>query len=122
MANNRLRKNLGQVDADATTDTILIRGGNPPAFTQTVTEVQALYVCNRGAAEATFRIATVTNSTATSNQDYIFYDVPLPANDTFSAPVKLYIETGHYLTVYASTGDLTFSAYGMIHDARDQSP
>jgi hypothetical protein len=49
---------------------------------------------------------------ATSNKDYIYYDLPIGANDTFIATIGITLATTDEVRVYASNTNLSFSLYG----------
>lgn len=75
--------------------------------------VSSIVVCNTGTSERTFRIAMVPGAiSAIQIQHYIFYDVPIPANDSFIATCGYTLATGNSILVRASHADVVFSAYG----------
>ena len=73
-------KTLGQAAPLATTETTLY---TVPAVTTAV--CSSLICCNRGATSTTFRVSVSVGGGATANKDYIYYDLAIPANDTFIA-------------------------------------
>ena len=100
-------KVLGQSAPSATTAADLY---TVPSVTQTV--VSTIAVCNRGASAATYRIYIRPNAASTSNAQYIAYDASISANNSTFITVGLTIDAADVITVYASTADLSFSAYG----------
>ena len=100
-------KVLGQSSPSATTETDLY---TVPAATSTI--ASSVIVCNRSATLATFRISIAVGGGATANKDYIYYDLPLGANDTFIATIGVTLATTDKVKVYASTTNLSFSLYG----------
>lgn len=100
-------KVLGQSNPSATTATTLY---TVPASTQTV--VSTIIVANIAATAATFRIAVRPDGTALANQHYIAYDVTVGANDSTALTLGLTLGDTDVITVYASTANLVFSAYG----------
>lgn len=100
-------KVLGQVAPSATTATTLYTA---PASTQTV--VSTIAICNRSATQRSFRIAIRPDGAALANQHYISYDSVVIGNDTVALTMGLTLGDTDVITVYASTGDLTFSAFG----------
>lgn len=101
-------KILGQQAPAATTATDLY---TVPAATQAV--VSSIIICNRSSsATATFRISASAAGVATTNKDYIYYDLILGANDTFIATIGLTLATTDKIRVYASTANLSFTAVG----------
>lgn len=100
-------KVLGQSAPSATTATTLY---TVPAATSTV--VSTIVVANRDTASATFRIAVRPAGAALANQHYIAYDCSVGANDSTALTLGLTLATTDVVTIYASSANLTFNAYG----------
>ena len=100
-------KVLGQSAPSATTDTTLY---TCPSATQTV--VSTITICNRAATSATFRIAVRPDGATLANQHYIAYDVSISGNSIVGLTLGTTLDASDIITVRASTGDLTFNAYG----------
>jgi glucose-6-phosphate dehydrogenase assembly protein OpcA len=100
-------KVLGQVAPSATTATTLY---TVPASTQTV--VSTIAVANRGASSATYRIAIRVAGSALSNEEYIAYDTAITANNSTMITIGVTLGATDVITVYASTADLSFNAFG----------
>lgn len=100
-------KVLGQSAPSATTATTLY---TVPALTSTV--VSSIVISNRAATAATYRIAIRPAGAALANQHYIAYDVTVGASDSTVLTLGITLATTDVITVYASTANLTFSAYG----------
>lgn len=101
-------KVLGQSAPSATTETDLytVPSGK-------VTTCSALSVCNRSGAGITFRISVSVAGAATANKDYLYYDHTLGANDTIHVCIGLTLSETDKVRVYASTGDASFSLFGV---------
>lgn len=100
-------KILGQVDDASSNDVELYL---VPASTEAV--ISTIVVCNREAADNTFRIATKDDNAAVANTDYVAYDTVIPANDTIAFTFGITLETGAEISVGASDNNVTFQAYG----------
>jgi len=100
-------KILGQSAPSAATLTNLY---NTPASTSAV--VSSLVVCNRSAVATSFRIAVGPTAGSVGNANYLYYDVAINGNETFTASLGISMETGKYISVYATLATLTFSAFG----------
>lgn len=100
-------KVLGQVAPAATTATAVY---TVPSATEAV--VSSIVVCNRSATDATFRISVRPNGAALANQHYLAYDAGVAANDTLILTIGVTMDATDVLEGYASSGDLTFHAYG----------
>lgn len=100
-------KILGQVSPAATTETDLY---TVPTFTSTV--CSSMSICNRGATATTFRISISQAGAATTNKDYLYYDVTLAGNDTFIATIGVTLATTDKVRVYAGNASLSFQIWG----------
>lgn len=100
-------KVLGQSNPSATTATTLY---TVPSATDTV--VSSISICNLASSDASFRIAVRPAGATLANQHYLAYDVTVGANDTTIITVGITLDATDVLTVYASTANLVFHAYG----------
>ena len=100
-------KVLGQSNPAATTATTLY---TVPASTSTV--VSTISVANLTGTAATFRIAIRPAAATLANQHYLAYDVTVAASDTTVMTLGVTLATTDVITVYASTANLAFSAFG----------
>lgn len=100
-------KVLGQSNPAATTLTTLY---TVPAATETV--VSSIIIANLAASAATFRIAIRPNGAAIANSQYIAYDVTVGASDSTALTLGVTLDAADVISVYASTANLTFSAFG----------
>jgi len=100
-------KVLGQVAPSATTATTL---ETVPSATQVI--VSTISVCNRAATAATFRIAVRPAGATLANEHYIAYDASIAANDSTFITVGITLATTDVITVYASSANLSFGAFG----------
>jgi glucose-6-phosphate dehydrogenase assembly protein OpcA len=100
-------KVLGQSNPSATTATTLY---TVPASTSTV--VSTISVANLTGTAATFRIAIRPAGATLANQHYLAYDVTVAASDTTVMTLGVTLATTDVITIYASTANLAFSAFG----------
>jgi hypothetical protein len=100
-------KTLGQAAPAATTSTDLY---TVPAATSAI--VSTLVITNRGAASATFRVSQSLIGAALTDKDYLAYDVNINPNSFVTLTLGITMATTDKLRVYASTGDLSFNAFG----------
>ena len=100
-------KVLGQSAPSATTATDAY---TVPAATQTI--ISSIVVAERGGSAATFRIAVRPNGAALATSHYIAYDTPVSANDVVALSLGITVDAADVVTVYASSGDVTFSLFG----------
>jgi hypothetical protein len=103
------RKRLGVSNPSANTDTALYTV--PGSATAVVSMIQ---VCNQGGSDATFRIAWVDGAIGVvASEDYLYYDVTIPANDSICVRSGLTMESADTILVRASTADVSFVAGGI---------
>lgn len=100
-------KVLGQSAPSATTATTLY---TVPAATTAV--VSSIVIANRDASSATYRIAIRPDGATLANSQYIAYDVTVGASDSTVLTLGITLGDTDIITVYASTANLTFSAFG----------
>jgi hypothetical protein len=98
---------LGQSSPSATTETTLY---TVPASTSAIGS--SIIIANRSTSVASFRVSIAVNGAATTNKDYIYYDLPIGANDTFIATIGITLGDTDEVRVYASNTNLSFSLYG----------
>jgi len=100
-------KVLGQSAPSATTATDVY---TVPSSTEAV--VSTIFVCNRGATAATYRIAVRPDGATLANQHYLAYDAVILANDSVAITVGTTMDAADVVTVYASTANLSFNVFG----------
>lgn len=101
------KKVLGQSNPSATTATTLY---TVPSAKEAV--VSSISICNLASSSATYRIAIRPAGAALANVHYLAYDVTVGAADTTIITVGVTLATTDVITVYASTANLVFHAYG----------
>ncbi len=104
-------KVLGQLAPSATTNTTLY---TVPSITSTTTS--SLVICNRSTGALTYRIAVRPLGAAIVNKHYIYYNKTLAANESFAAILGMTLDSADVVTVYASSGDLSFTLFGVETD------
>ena len=100
-------KVLGQVNPSATTNTTLY---TCPASTQTV--ISTITICNQAGTSGTYRIAVRPNGATIAPEHYLVYDASIQANTTAAYTLGITIDASDVVTVYASSANLSFNAFG----------
>lgn len=100
-------KVLGQSNPSATT---LTDAYTVPGATSTV--VSSIIVANRSATSTSFRIAVAVAGAVDNNKQYIYYDIPIPGNDTFVATMGVSLAATDVIRIYATLATLSFSIFG----------
>lgn len=101
------KKVLGQSNPSATTLTTLY---TVPSAKEAV--ISSISVANLTATAATFRIAIRPGGEAIANKHYIGYDITVGASDSTIITVGLTLATTDVISVYASTANIAFQAFG----------
>lgn len=100
-------KVLGQSNPSATTATTLY---TVPSATQAI--VSTIVVANLTTTAATFRIAVRVAGASLASSQYVAYDITVGASDSTTITLGLTLGAADVITVYASTANVTFSAFG----------
>ena len=100
-------KVLGQSNPSATTATTLY---TVPSATSTV--LSTATICNQASTAGTFRLAVRPAGASLAAQHYIAYDTPIAANDTVALTLGLTLATTDVVTIYASSANMSFAAFG----------
>ena len=99
---------LGQAALPATTLTsILTVGGSATAV------LSSLVVCNRGGTATTLRVSHAIAGAVDAVGQYLYYDLPIPANDTFAASLGVTLAATDVIRAYAGNGNLSINLYGV---------
>jgi hypothetical protein len=101
-------KVLAQSAPAATTETTLY---TVPSATSAV--VSTISVANQSGTSGTYRIAVRPAADASTEQKhYIVYGATVAASDSIMLTLGLTLAAGDVVRVYASSGDMSFSAFG----------
>jgi len=79
--------------------------------TATDSVISSIVVCNRSSAPDNFRIMLRDLGNALADKHYLYYDVPIPGNDTFIATIGVVMQATDVLDIYSANGTCTFQAY-----------
>ena len=99
---------LGSVSPSANTDTDL--------FTVTGAYgavISSIYACNTNSSPVAIRVAVIPDGGSLTSENYLYYDIPVPGNDTLAATVGINLELGGKVVVRAASSGVAFNAYGM---------
>lgn len=100
-------KVLGQSAPAATTETTLY---TVPAATSAV--VSSIVVCNTGSTATTFRVYICVANAATTQKQYLYYDVAIAGNDTFIATIGITLAATDVIKVYGGSANLSINVFG----------
>lgn len=103
-----IRGVLGQKDpAAATLEDLYTVGADTDAI------VSSLVICERSGTPTDFRISVAPLGAADSNEQYIFFDHALTANQTIVEKIGITLATTDVIRVYATLATVSFTAFGL---------
>ena len=100
---------LAQVSPGAVTETLLYQ-----VPTASRTFVEGLTVCNRSSNAQSLRVSVSAQGAATTLKDYVYFDLPIRANDTLLFEPDFTMSASDVIRIYASSADLSFILYGHL--------
>jgi hypothetical protein len=107
----KIHGRLGASALAATTDTTVY---TVPASRKATATIN---LCNRGGTDATVRLMVLDGAMGTlANEDYIEYDVTLPAGGTLERD-RITLAAGHVVGARASTANVSVQVWGVEEDA-----
>ena len=81
-----------------------------PAATSAV--ISSLVVCNTNNFEAQVRVHTIPSGSSYDRSNALYYDFPIPANDTLAATLGITMATGDFVGIYSNQSNVNFFVFG----------
>lgn len=81
-----------------------------PGATSTV--VSSFIGCNQSPVDAVFRISIAVGGVADTPAQYLFFDLPIPAKDTYRDVLGITLAAADVIRVYSSNGAVSFTFFG----------
>lgn len=75
--------------------------------------VSTLKACNRSSSPTTIRVSVAIAGAADTPAQSVYYDLPLAANDTFSATEGWALAPTDVVRVYSGNGNVAFNIFGV---------
>ena len=75
--------------------------------------VSTLVVCNPTAGTAKFRISIAVAGAADDPKQYLYYDVSLTKNNSFTATLGITLGAGDVVRVHTDTANVSFNLFGV---------
>jgi hypothetical protein len=97
---------IAQVAPAATTDTVIVDGSQVQPL-----HLRSLIVCERGAASALFRLWLRVQGAATATKQYLYYDLPVVPNDSFTLALDIGMLPGDILMTRVSTANVSVNLF-----------
>ena len=77
------------------------------------TTISSIFIANTTAISTSFRASVAFTGETDSVKQYLYYDVSLPANDTFVATVGITMSQNDVFRVYAGISGISFNLFGV---------
>jgi len=87
------------------TDLYTVPGGR-------TTVISSVTVCNLGA-NSSWRLSIAIAGAVDSPKQYLYYDMPHTANDTFIATIGITLSAGDIVRIYSGSGNISFNLFGV---------
>ena len=101
-------KVLGQSIPAAATSTAIY---TVPGATSAI--ISSIVVANQSAVATSFRISVAVAGAALETKQYLYFDVPIFGNDTFTLTLGIGLATTDVIRVYATLATLSFNIFGV---------
>jgi len=75
--------------------------------------ISSVVICNQSATPTTFRISISVAGAADTAKQYLYYDIPLPGNDTFIATVGVSLANTDVLRAYVGAATISINVFGV---------
>lgn len=76
--------------------------------------VSSVTVCNQVASATSWRLSIAVAGAGDDPSQYVYYDLPHQANDTFIATIGVTLGAGDVVRVYSTDGNLSFNLFGVL--------
>lgn len=73
--------------------------------------ISSISICNTGASSTTFRVAVRPLGAAISDSHYLYYDLPIDANDTFILTGGIVLKNTDVVSVYSGNANLSYNLF-----------
>ncbi len=74
--------------------------------------LRSLSVCNRAGTAASFRLSVANSGEADANKQYLFYDLPIVPNDSFTSSLEIGLIAGDVVRFYGSNTNMSITLFG----------
>jgi hypothetical protein len=75
--------------------------------------VSSIAVCNRSSTPTAWRMAVAVAGAADATKQYVYYDLPIPGNETFIATVGFTLAAADVIRFYAGAATVTAQVFGV---------
>lgn len=73
--------------------------------------ISSISICNTGLSSTTFRVAVRPLGAAINDSHYLYYDLPIDANDTFILTGGVVLKNTDVVSVYSGNANLSYNLF-----------
>lgn len=100
---------LQKLDIPVAAETVLYTVPSSRSLT-----IQGFIFCNRSAGPSSFRLSFSRAGAATTAKDYLYYDLPMLANDTLTVNLDCVLLPTDVVRVYSATGNVSVTLFAEL--------
>lgn len=75
--------------------------------------VSSIVICNRAPYGCTFSLSVAVAGAGDEEKQYLYYELPIEANDTFTATIGMTLDAADVVRGYSDYGNVAFNLFGM---------
>ena len=75
--------------------------------------ISSVVACNQSTEETTIRISVAKNGEADASKQYLYYELPVPKNDSFTYTIGETLAIGDQIRVQSANGRVSFNVFGV---------
>ena len=80
--------------------------------TSTSTAISSIVICNQNSIDVAFRVSVAVAGAEDSIIQYLYFDLPMLANDTFTATIGMTLAATDIVRVQTDTNSVSFTLFG----------
>ena len=75
--------------------------------------ISTITVCNQSATATSFRVSVAVAGAGDTAKQYLYYDIPIPGNETFVFTIGITLAATDVVRVYNTLATLSFNIFGV---------
>lgn len=78
----------------------------------TFTAISSMVICNQNNSNIAFRVSIAVGGTTDDVKQYLYFDLPMLANDTFIAMIGMTLAATDVIRIQTDTNNVSFTLFG----------
>jgi hypothetical protein len=74
--------------------------------------VSTVFMCNRSVAAVAVRLAVAVAAAADDDKQYLYYDLPIPGNESLAVTAGIALSAGDIVRAHAGSADISVNLFG----------